>query len=78
VNEADFVHVRSEIRAILPEVGAGSGGYIRISPPARVLIQGSLYFDGDHAAGCGSCPGPAYAKPTTVWEIHPVYNIKEQ
>jgi hypothetical protein len=78
VNEADFVRVRSEIRSILPEVGAGSGGYIRIVPPARVLIQGSLYFDGDHNAGCQSCPGPAYAKPTTVWEIHPVYSIKEQ
>jgi hypothetical protein len=78
LHEADFVRVRSEIRAILLEVGAASGGYIRINPPAQVLIQGSLYFDGDHNAGCGSCPGPSYAKPTTVWEIHPVYSIKAQ
>jgi hypothetical protein len=78
VNEADFVRVRSEIRSILPEVDGQSGGYIRITPPARVIIQGSLFFDGDHGAGCGSCPGPAFAKPKTVWEIHPVYSIKEQ
>jgi hypothetical protein len=79
VNEVDFVRVRAEIRAILPEVDTGgSGRYIPINPPARVLVQGSLFFDGDHRAGCGNCPGPSFAKPTTVWEIHPVYSIKEQ
>jgi len=78
VNEADFARVRAEIRAILPDVDTGGSGYLRIVPPARVLIRGSLFFDGDHGAGCGSCPGPAWAKPTTVWEIHPVYSITEQ
>ncbi len=78
LHEADFQRVRAEIRAILPAVDAGSGGYIKITPPASVLIEGSLFFDGDHGAGCSSCPGPAFAKPTTVWEIHPIYNIKLQ
>src|SRR5207302_1031295 len=68
VHEADFARVRAEIRALLPEVDTGGGGsYIPINPPARVLIQGSLFFDGDHGAGCGNCPGPSWAKPTTVW-----------
>ena len=79
VHEADFARVRAEIRALLPEVDTGGGGsYIPINPPARVLIQGSLFFDGDHGAGCGNCPGPSWAKPTTVWEVHPVYSIREQ
>ncbi len=78
VNEADFARVRAEIRAILPETDTVSSDYIRIVPPARVLIRGSLFFDGDHGYGCRSCPGPGWAKPMTVWEIHPVYSITEQ
>ncbi len=79
VNEVDFVRVRSEIRAILPEIdNSRSRGYLSIDPPARVLIRGSLFFDGDHGYGCAKCPGPGWAKPMTVWEIHPVYSITEQ
>ncbi len=47
----------------------------RIDPPVKVTIKGSLFFDGDHNHSCGTCPGPSYAKPGTVWEIHPVYSI---
>ena len=46
-----------------------------IDPPMKVTIKGSLFFDGDHNHSCRTCPGPAYAKPGTVWEIHPVYSI---
>lgn len=49
----------------------------RVSPAIKVRLSGSLFFDGDHRAGCKSCPGPAWAKPETVWEIHPVYAIEE-
>lgn len=78
VRVADFARARAEIRAILADVDDPSAGssYIRIDPPPPVLVQGSLFFDGDHRAGCGNCPGPAFAKPSTVWEIHPVYSIR--
>lgn len=46
-----------------------------INPPRKVKIKGSLLFDGQHNHSCGSCPGPSYAKPGTVWEIHPIYSI---
>ncbi len=60
----------------MPEVRGHSGGYIKITDARRVRVRGSLYFDGDHEAGClQGCPGPSYAKPTSVWEIHPVYSI---
>jgi hypothetical protein len=78
MDEPAFARVRAEIRSVVPEVDEGGSGYIRVSPAARVLIQGSLFFDGDHGAGCQSCPGPAWAKPTTVWEIHPVFSITER
>jgi hypothetical protein len=46
-----------------------------INPPRKVKIKGSLFFDGQHNHSCRTCPGPAYAKPGTVWEIHPIYSI---
>ena len=76
VDQADFERVRAEIRTIVPAVDSESGGYIQVDPPASVVIQGSLFFDGEHGYGCGNCPGPSWAKPMTVWEIHPVYSIK--
>ncbi len=53
------------------------GGFVRVTPPRKVEIRGSLFFDGDHDAGCEACPGPSWAKPPTVWEIHPIYSITE-
>ena len=47
----------------------------RIEPPLKVRIAGSLLFDGQHNHSCEKCPGPGYAKPGTVWEIHPVYSV---
>jgi hypothetical protein len=47
--------------------------FMRISPPLRVRVTGSLFFDGDHSIGA---VGPAYAKPFTVWEIHPILSIE--
>jgi hypothetical protein len=49
--------------------------FAHLNPPKHVLIEGSLYFDGDHNAGGDSDPGPARAKPKSVWEIHPVTRI---
>lgn len=74
VDQSDFERARSQIRGLVPEVDHEAGRYIRLSG-TKVVIQGSLFFDGDHHAGCSSCPGPAYAKPKTVWEIHPLYSI---
>lgn len=48
--------------------------FARIKPAKKVRIRGSLFFDGDHLKG--NRPGPTYAKPSTLWEIHPVYFIE--
>ena len=76
VNDADFVRARQEIASLVPEVASGGSGYRKISDARYVLLRGSLYFDGDHQPGCPKGPGPGYAKPLTVWEIHPVYHIE--
>jgi hypothetical protein len=75
-----FKNARSQIEQVLGDGGASNtcGTYNRPPQPIHVHIKGSVYFDGDHRAGCvQGCPGPSYAKPSTVWEIHPVYSIAE-
>lgn len=53
-----------------------SGAFLRVPTPIHVRVEGSLYFDGDHSAGGKSDPGPSWAKPKTVWEVHPIYTLK--
>jgi hypothetical protein len=47
--------------------------YNDFTPPIKVRITGSLFFDGDHAPGSIGSKGH---KPKTVWEIHPVAKIE--
>lgn len=51
------------------------GGFSPPSKPIRVRVEGSLFFDGHHGAGGKSDPGPSWAKPKTVWEVHPIYKL---
>lgn len=45
-------------------------------PPIRVEVEGSLFFDANHATG--SKPGPQSLRPNmpSVWEVHPISKIK--
>lgn len=49
-----------------------SGAYTVFSPPIKISVNGSLFFDIDHAAGI---IGTGIYKPETCWEIHPVNSI---
>ena len=64
--------VRSQFEAIVQR-RIPSSKYATFSPPIKIRITGSLFFDGDHAAGS---IGPAGHRPQTVWEIHPVAKIE--
>lgn len=55
-----------------PPPGSAFG---HMNPPKHVILEGSLYFDGAHGAGGTSDPGPGWAKPQSVWEIHPIYKL---
>ena len=67
---------RAKFLQIVQGLNPGTS-FKQVFPAKKVRITGSLFFDGDHRAGCPSCPGPAWAKPESVWEIHPVYAIVE-
>jgi hypothetical protein len=62
-------------RELLTIIGscACDNHFMQVSPPIRVRVTGSLFFDGAH--GIGSV-GPAYAKPFTAWEVHPILRIE--
>lgn len=46
----------------------------KFGKPVKVKVKGSLFFDRPHFKSANK-PGPAWAKPKTVWEIHPVTNM---
>lgn len=48
-----------------------AGTFVRFSPPIHVMIEGSLFFDGEHTA---DQIAPAYHLKTT-WEVHPISKI---
>lgn len=47
--------------------------YTRLSPPIRVMVTGSLFWNVDHSSGV---VGPQGLRPKTNWEIHPVTEIE--
>lgn len=66
-----LAQVREELHGIIGSCGC-DGRFRRIAPAIPVRVIGSLFFDGAHAIGS---VGPTYAKPFSVWEIHPILAI---
>jgi hypothetical protein len=48
-----------------------AGTFARFNPPIHAMIEGSLFFDGEHTA---DQIAPAYHLKTT-WEVHPILKI---
>jgi hypothetical protein len=73
---ADFDTLR-DVRALFLTLSTNppSSSFTHLKPPKHVILEGSLYFDGFHGAGKKNDPGPAWAKPQSVWEIHPIYKL---
>jgi hypothetical protein len=67
----------TDLRAVFLKLATNppGGSFTHLTPAKHVAIEGSLYFDGDHGAGGKSDPGPGWAKPQSVWEIHPIYKL---
>jgi hypothetical protein len=64
---------RQQLVALFRTVKLGNRFY-QPSPPIKVRVTGSLFFDGDHNPGN---IGPAGKRPRTTWEIHPVTAISK-
>ena len=66
-----LANARQELMSIVGPCYCDSR-FKRVSPSIRVGVTGSLFFDGAHSIGA---VGPQYAKPFTVWEIHPILSV---
>lgn len=66
-----------DVRASFLQIvqNAPLAGYDFYKPPIPVTVTGSLFFDVTHANSPDK-PGPAKAKPKTVWEIHPLTSME--
>jgi hypothetical protein len=51
-------------------------GYHFYQPPIPVQADGSLFFDVKHSTGQSPGPPSLKSRMPTIWEIHPVTNIK--
>lgn len=68
-----FTKINAVRNAIVTKFGTdfcGKSSYTVFTPPVSVKnLDGSLFFDIDHAAGV---VGPTGFRPDTAWEIHPI------
>lgn len=67
--------VRQKLADILTNNLPAGSGYRKYDFPIPVVVDGSLFFDVDHAAGV---VGPTGMRPQTAWEIHPVTRLALQ
>jgi hypothetical protein len=74
VDHDAFLRVRCQLLSLLPRTAKFMDRFAKIDPPIPVTVVGSLFFDGAHTIGA---VGPSYAKPSTVWEVHPVMDISK-
>jgi hypothetical protein len=51
-------------------------GYHFYHPPIPVQIDGSLFFDESHATGQAPGPPSLKSRMPTIWEVHPITNIR--
>jgi hypothetical protein len=51
-------------------------GYHFYQPPIPVQIDGSLFFDATHSTGQAPGPPSLKSRMPTIWEVHPIANIK--
>jgi hypothetical protein len=69
-----LLEVRRSLAEILNNDLPGPGSYHSYkNDPIPVIIEGSLFYDIDHAPGV---VGPAGRRPKTAWEVHPITRLE--
>lgn len=69
-----LLEVRQSLADILEnDLPSGSGYHSYEKNPIPVIIEGSLFYDIDHAPGV---VGPSGRRPKTSWEIHPITRLQ--
>ena len=63
---------RDTFEAFIEAGGRTTGNYTGWGDPVPIYIEGSLFYDTEHKPGV---VGPAWARPKSAWEIHPISKI---
>ena len=68
-----LLKVRNQLAEILDNDLPKTGNYHKYEEQIPVSVQGSIFYDIDHAPGV---VGPTEMRPKTAWEIHPITNLE--
>jgi hypothetical protein len=71
-NRKRLFNARSTFEAFVAEDGRKTSNYVGWGDPVLVYVEGSLFYDTEHKPGA---VGPAFARPKSAWEIHPISKI---
>jgi hypothetical protein len=72
LNRKRLFNSRSTFEAFVAEDGRKTSNYTGWGDAVPVYVEGSLFYDTEHKPGV---VGPAFARPKTSWEIHPISKI---
>jgi hypothetical protein len=70
--DSDTLRVRTQLMAMVG-IPPGSERFEALTPPLRIRVTGSLFFNGDHRP---AAEAPTGHEPRTAWEIHPVSDLQ--
>jgi hypothetical protein len=73
VNRKRIHDARAGFESFIGENGRSTGNYTGWGDAVPVYVEGSLFYDTEHAPGK---VGPAFARPASAWEIHPIADIR--
>ena len=71
-NRKRLFDARASFEAFVEQDGRKTGKYTGWGDPVPVYVEGSLFYDTEHKPGV---VGPAFARPKSAWEIHPVSKV---
>ena len=72
-NRDRLLSVRGTFEDFVDSTGRSTSGYAGWKDPVLVYMEGSLFWDIEHKPGV---VGPAFARPKTAWEIHPISKLE--
>jgi hypothetical protein len=71
-NRKKIFNARAIFEAFVEKDGRRTGSYTGWGDAVPVYVEGSLFYDSEHRPGK---VGPAFARPKSSWEIHPISKI---
>ena len=72
LNRKRLFNSRLTFETFVADEGRKTGNYTGWGDAVPVYVEGSLFYDTEHKPGV---VGPAFARPKTSWEIHPISKL---